>query len=124
MTQEAMDWDLSSYFPEFNGPEMQQFKKELQEDIASLRDQAAALDPLNADNADAWEDVFLQYEKIIDRLSHLGSYIGCLSAADARNENYSQEEAAYSLIGAESAKLDVETLRALKGVSDEDFPLL
>ena len=36
-----MDWDLTSYFPAFNGPEMQQFKESLQKDIASLREQAS-----------------------------------------------------------------------------------
>jgi len=85
MTQTAMDWDLSSYFTAFDGDDMRQFKEALQKDTAALRERASALAPLTTDNADAWEAVFLGSENLIDRLSHLGSYLGCLTAADARN---------------------------------------
>ena len=44
-TPAAMDWDLTSYFAEFDGPAMRQFKDELQRDIAAAREQAAALAP-------------------------------------------------------------------------------
>ena len=54
-TPAAMDWDLTSYFAEFDGPAMRQFKDELQRDIATAREQAAALAPLAEDNADTWE---------------------------------------------------------------------
>ena len=120
-TPTAMDWDLTSYFAEFDGPAMRQFKDELQRDLAAARQQAAALAPLAEDNADAWEAIFLLTEGLTDRLSHLGSYLGCLTAADARNEDYAREEAAFALLAAESEKLDVELLRALKDVSDEFF---
>ena len=120
-TSPAMDWDLTSYFAEFNGPAMRQFKEALQRDMAAARQQAAALGPLAADNADAWEAIFLLAEGLIDRLSHLGSYLGCLTAADARNEDYAREEAAFALLAAESEKLDVELLRALKDAADEAF---
>ena len=121
MSQAAMDWDLTSYFPAFDDPSMRQFKDELKRDIDALRQRAAALEPLSMDNADSWQDIFLACERMTDRLSHLGSYIGCLSAADARNEVYSREEADFSRIEAESEKLDVELLRALKNTSDEVF---
>ena len=83
MSQAAMDWDLTSYFPAFDDPSMQQFKEELKRDLNSLIQQASTLAPLDTSNADSWQDIFLACEKITDRLSHLGSYIGCLSAADA-----------------------------------------
>jgi len=121
MSQAAMDWDLTSYFPAFDDPSMQQFKEELKRDLNSLIQQASALAPLDTSNADSWQDIFLACEKITDRLSHLGSYIGCLSAADAHNEAYSREEANFSLVEAESQKLDVELMRALKDASDEVF---
>ena len=116
-----MDWDLTSYFPAFNGPDMQQFKTTVQSDLSDLRQQAANLAPLDTDNADAWQAVFLASEGLADRLSHLGSYLGCLSSADARNEDYAREEAAFALFEAESEKLDVELLRALKDASDDIF---
>lgn len=120
-TSPAMDWDLTSYFAEFDGPAMRQFKEALQRDMAAARQQAAALAPLAADNADAWEAIFLSTEGLTDRLSHLGSYLGCLTAADARNEDYAREEAAFALLAAESEKLYVELLRALKDAADETF---
>ncbi len=117
----AMDWDLTSYFPEFDGEEMRQFKENLSSDLQALCQRARQLPPLDQSNGTAWEDVFLQAEKIAERLSHLGSYLGCLSAADAKNEKYSRQEAAFALLEAESEKLDVEMLRALKGADDALF---
>lgn len=116
-----MNWDLSSYFPEFDGPEMTRFKEALQSDVARLRENAARLSSLDPETADAWEEVFLKSEELQIRLSHLGSYIGCLAASDSRNEAYLREEAALALMRAEFAKLKVELLRALKEASDELF---
>ena len=31
-----MDWDLDSYFPVFDGPEMRRFKSDLQADLGRL----------------------------------------------------------------------------------------
>ena len=116
-----MNWDLTSYFPTFGGPEMQQFKQELQQDMAALQERAAAVSSLREDNAGRWEEIFLQHEDILARLSHLASYVGCLSAADARNEDYAREEAALALTEAESDKLGVELLRAVKEVEEPVF---
>jgi oligoendopeptidase F len=123
-TASEMDWDLTSYFPSFDGPEMQVFKADLRADLVALQQRAASLAPLCRDNAAQWEAVLLKAEDLTARLSHLGSYIGCLSAADARNEAYAREEAALALLEAESEKLEVELLRALKRASQEDFEAL
>ncbi|MBI4523087.1 MAG: M3 family oligoendopeptidase [Deltaproteobacteria bacterium] len=116
-----MNWDLSSYFPEFGGPEMQSFKDELKRDIASLRGKSASLPSLNPQSQSEWVNVFLRHEEIIKRLSHLSSYIGCLASADSRNEAHLKEEAALALLRAEMAKVRVELLRAVKEISDELF---
>ena len=42
-----MTWDLTSYFPQFDGPEMRRFKEALRSDVASLREQAAALSSID-----------------------------------------------------------------------------
>ena len=81
-----MSWDLSSYFPEFDGPEMRRFKDGLARDIASLKAEATALPPLITESAANWERILLRNEAILQRISHLGSYIGCLASSDARNE--------------------------------------
>jgi oligoendopeptidase F len=119
-----MSWDLSSYFPQFNGPEMLQFKRELQADIQSLTAKAARLPVLTDANADAWEEILIGGEDLTRRMSHLGSYIGCLASADARNEDFSKEEAALTRLRAEFAKLRIEYLRAFKGASNDSFAAL
>jgi hypothetical protein len=78
-----MTWDLTSYFPAFDGPEMRQFKAGLQADIEMLKQQAGALAALDDENAGAWEEILLRNEELTRRMSHLGSYIGCLASADA-----------------------------------------
>jgi oligoendopeptidase F len=116
-----MTWDLTSYFPRFDGPEMRLFKEALRTDVAALREQAAALPPLSEENADAWEQVLIQNEDLSRRLSHLSSYINCLASSDARNEAYLKEEAGLALQRAELSKVRIELLRAVKHAPDEVF---
>ena len=82
-----MTWDLTSYFPEFNGPEMLQFKEALRRDIASLKDKAALLPILTETSLAAWEEVLAHGEDLTRRMSHLSSYIGCLASSDAMNRD-------------------------------------
>jgi len=117
-------WDLTSYFPEFNGPEMLQFKEALRHDIASLRDKAASLPILTDASLAAWEEVLARGEDLTRRMSHLSSYISCLVSSDSRNEDYLKEEAALALLRAEFAKVRIEYLRAFKGATDADFAQL
>ena len=116
-----MSWDLASYFPEFNGAQMLQFKETLRRDIGSLKDKAVCLDTLTAASAAAWEEVLISGEDLTRRMSHLGSYIGCLASADAHNEDFLREEAALTRLRAEFAKLRIQYLRAFKGATDETF---
>jgi oligoendopeptidase F len=116
-----MSWDLSSYFPEFNGPEVRRFKDRLAGDIASLKAEAAALAPLTAESAASWEGILLRNEDILRRMSHLGSYIGCLASSDARNESYLKGEAELVVMRAELGKLRVEFLRTIKETDEETF---
>jgi len=116
-----MTWDLTSYFPEFNGAEMLQFKEALRRDVETLKQSAAALAPLQDANSDAWEGILLRHEDLLRRMSHLGSYVGCLASADARNEAYLKEEAALARQRAEIAKVKIELLRAVKETTEECF---
>ncbi len=116
-----MTWDLTSYFREFNGAEMLQFKQALLNDIDALQREAAALPALANDNQPAWEQLLTRNEELARRMSHLSSYISCLASADARNEAYVLEEAALARWRAEVAKIRVQFLRALKGASDDIF---
>jgi oligoendopeptidase F len=116
-----MSWDLTSYFPEFNGPEMSRFKEALQRDIASLHEEATSLPALSEASAERWEEVLTRNEDLSRRISHLGSYISCLASSDARNEAYLKEEAALARQRAEWAKVRIALMRGLKDVSDEVF---
>jgi oligoendopeptidase F len=116
-----MTWDLTSYFPAFNGPEMRQFKEAIRADVAALKDTAAVLPDLSDDSASAWEDILLRNEDLSRRMSHLSSYVNCLASSDARNEAYLQQEAELTRMRAELAKIRIELLRAFKEVSDPDF---
>ena len=116
-----MNWDLTSFFPEFDGPEMKAFKAALEKDMRLACKKASALPPLSAKNAGEWEKIFLKAEEIVTRLAHLSSYVGCLSAADAHNEAYLREEASMALLWAACSKLEIEMLRAIKEASDKVF---
>ena len=116
-----MNWDLTSYFPQFDGAEMRRFKEALRRDIALLKDRAASLLPLNDENASGWEDVLTRNEALTRRMSHLSSYVSCLAASDGRNEDYLKEEATLASMRAELAKVRVELLRGVKETPDEIF---
>ncbi len=121
MSTDNMNWDLTSYFPEFNGPEMKEFKKKLKEDIKSIRDKASLLSSLDSTNQNEWEKIFLDTEDLATRYSHLRSYIGCVASADSMNEEHLKEEADMSVLGAEFSKLSSELLNSLKNAEDEIY---
>jgi len=114
-------WDLTSYFNSFNSPEMQQFKKEMNADISKMQSESSALGTLNSNNQSAWEKLLLDFEQLIRRLSHYGSYVGCLHSADANNEEYGKESAETDSIGAEFSKIVINLKMGLKNAEDADF---
>ena len=116
-----MDWDLASYFPAFDGPEMRRFKADLREDLEALLTEASDTATLNSDNQDAWERVVLSFEDAVTRLRHLGSYVSCITSADANNEDFAAEESALSLLDARMSKILVELQRGFKPPSGEVF---
>ena len=119
--RQGLVWDLNSYFTEFNGPDMLAFKDTLRTEMAQLQQEAAQLDVLSTDTADAWAGLITRSEDWSVRYFHVSSYVGCLSAADARNSAYTSEQAVLSMIGAEAAKFGVDVLRAFKNIPDAAF---
>lgn len=116
-----MNWDLTSFFPEFNGTDMRKFKASLEKDIKACLKKARVLKPLTKKNAPDWEAVFLKSENIVSRLGHISSYIGCLCAADSRNEDYIREDANLALFWASFSKIAIEILRAIKDCPQDVF---
>ncbi len=114
-------WDLSSYFKKFNNSEMKTFKVELKKGIASLQKTSAAMKTLDATNQAKWEKIFLEFEQLMCRLSHFSSYVGCLNAADAANEDYNRESAEIDGISAEFSKIVIYLKMGLKKAAKKDF---
>ena len=119
--KQGVQWDLTGYFPAFNGPEMIKFKRQLSADIAALQKKAAKMAPLSAKTAGDWEKLLLTAENVETRLGHIFSYAGCLTAAHADKDEYAAEEAKLSLLGAAYAKFGVDMLRAFKDVPEKVF---
>jgi len=117
----GVTWDLTSYFPTFDGTEMREFKEKLAADIETLQKRATALGPLSTENAVDWEEVYLLAEDVGARLGHIFSYVGCLSSADASSDAYAAEEARLELLAAEYGKFGVDLLGALREVDDDTF---
>lgn len=119
-----MTWDLTSYFSDFNGAAMLQFKEAIRVDIAELQTASALLPSLNDASSSAWEESLLRHEDLLRRMSHLGSYVSCLASSDARNEAYLKEEAELTRSRAELAKVRIEFLRAFKDCPESEFVAL
>ncbi|MXY96696.1 MAG: M3 family oligoendopeptidase, partial [Gemmatimonadetes bacterium] len=116
-----MDWDLAAYFPAFDGPEMRRFKADLRDDLDTLLADAAGTAALNPGNLEVWERIVLSFEDAVTRLRHLGSYVSCITSADANNEDYAAEEGALSLLDARLSKILVELQRGFKSPAGEVF---
>ena len=116
-----MDWDLSSYFSEFNWPTYRAFKAELVESIENAESAARQLLEAGTANPGQWEAVIITYETIIGNYSHLASYLSCLNAADAANEAYQKEEAALADISAAKDKLSDKIIRGIGSMDGHVF---
>lgn len=117
----GITWDLTSYFPEFNGGEMKQFRTGLEERLGEALALATPLGTLAPENFEAWEKVVLIMEDLQARFSHFSSYVGCLSAADATNEDYSVEQGSLGVLATRFEEVGTQFLRALKETTDADF---
>lgn len=118
---QGVSWDLTSYFPAFDGPEMRAFKAKLEKDIKALQKKAAKAAPLSAKTAAEWEKLILAAEETETRLGHIIAYLHCLEAAHADRQEYSAEMARLSALAAEYSKFAVDLLRAFKDVPEKVF---
>lgn len=116
-----MDWSLESYFPAFDGPEYRRFKRELKQAFAALRARIEAQEGFEPATFAGWQAIVDGYEDIERKLSHLSSYLECLSAADAADEAYQREQAGLAQFVAEQAKLEVALATALGAARHDQF---
>lgn len=111
------NWDLTPFFPVFDGPDYRKFRAQYAADIQSLIEKTPQLGPLS----ERWTDQLLAWEGLTSRAGHLMSYLECMRAADGRDEGVAREYASLHELLAEHKKLDVAMLDALRQASDADF---
>lgn len=118
---QGVRWDLTAFFPSFNGPEMISFKKQLLNDIASLTSLAAKYPNLSRKTAPYWEKLILGLENAEMSQTHLRYYVMALSWTDASNEEYSAELARISNIDSEFSGLSIKVKTAFRNASEKVF---
>ena len=117
------NWDMTAYFPSFGGAEYTEFREQLARDVAALQEEVDALGPVSAESADAWAAFFEKLESLFARHRHIGSYLGCLGAADARDEDVTRDTAAMAAARADLEKIFVR-VRSRLGEADEPTDVL
>jgi len=123
-TDTTPTWDLTTYFPTFDGPEYRAFRRRIEERLDSLGPRGAAIGELSPSNAHDWAAWIVELEAIVRDAWHLSSYIGCLCSADSRNEATKAEEARLATLSATFAKVVVPFRAALRNATDESFAAL
>src|SRR4026208_599241 len=103
-----MDWDLTPFFPTFDGPERQRFVEALERDLASVTARASCLSALDPDNHPEWEAVLLDYEEIDARPGPLSACVDALASCDAADERDRSEQGRIAVLAAAEQKLEVE----------------
>ncbi len=114
----APNWDMTPYFPSFGGPEYSTFRETLVSDMASIAAELREIEPIANDARDVWERLLLRLEDVFARHRHLGSYLGCLGAADARDEGVKRDTAALATARAELDKIFVQLRTRLRDAPD------
>jgi oligoendopeptidase F len=117
-------WDLQSYFPALDSESFRSFFADLERDIAAYRDEALHMPAIEAGSAAQWAALLTKVEELGRRLSHVGSYLSCLTAQDANDEKALAEQGRLSRLGAESSKMWVAISTHFREVSREGFDAL
>jgi oligoendopeptidase F len=123
-TPQVPDWDMTPYFPEFDGPEYRAFRDSLASDVGGWLARVRELGAISASSLGAWADHLAALEDLTHRSAHLGSYLGCLGAADARSERIQTETASLATLRAELQKAFVWVRAALREAEEEVFDTL
>ena len=90
------NWDMTPYFSQLGGTDYHIFRETLTADIRTLQEETTVLGDLNAGTIQVWVALLQRLEETNARANHLGSYLGCVGAADSRDEFIQSETAALS----------------------------
>jgi len=124
VTKREPNWDMTPYFVEFRGGDYRAFRTELDADVAALLERIRALGALSTATLPEWTELLVRLERVSARTSHLAGYLGCLGAADSRDEEVAAENASAAAARAEYEKVFVLVRAALGDASDADFEAL
>lgn len=113
-----MDWDLTSFFPSPRSREYTEFCAALRRMAEGLRPRVEALVLEPEAGVESWVRLLLDLEDFQARLSHVGAFLGCLTAADTANEAAIAEESAFSELRARAETIREGLISALGRVSD------
>lgn len=116
-----MSWDLSPFFASFDGREYREFRTRLARDLAQLLADARDLGALERERIPDFASLLERLEDATARSAHLASYLGCLHAADSRDEAVSRELASAASARAEQEKVYVRVRAALRDADDDLF---
>ncbi len=116
-----MSWDLTPFFASFDGEEYREFRTHLAADLADLLAEVRALGGLSHGRSFAWAALLIRLEDATARSGHLASYLGCLSAADSRDEDVARALAAAGAARAGQEKVYVVVGEALRNADDDLF---
>jgi oligoendopeptidase F len=119
--QQGMNWSLDSFFPEFNGKEMLDFKSDVFEQIEALEKGADQLPSLEKSNFENWEKWLLELEKFQLKFRHIGTYINCLLKANSSNEEFKKESIELAQVATKLSKLGTHLKKSLTSINDEGF---
>ena len=118
------NWDMTPYFPEFAGSEYREFRAGLAADVENLLGEVRSASPLASETVETWAALLVRLEEIASRSAHLHSYLGCLGAADARDEEIQREVAGAAVLGAEISKIFVVVRAAFREADADGFERL
>jgi oligoendopeptidase F len=121
---QGADWDLTPYFDAIDGEGYRTFRATLATDVQALQAAAGELGPLQEENRDAWAALLVRLEDAHARNQHLGGYLGCRGAADARDAVVQRETASASAASAELEKVFVMVRAAVRDAGDGAFEAL
>jgi len=116
-----MDWDLKSYFTEFGNPTYEAFKADLTDSFDSLGSTVEDLLIEPEKKLGQWETFLIEYEHVLSNYSHLASYISCLTAAEAQNDDYLKEQNNLANMEAQASKLGDKVMRGIGSMDDDTF---
>jgi len=123
-SREPANWDMSPYFSSVEGEDYRAFRGALARDMSVLASEFPSAPKLQIASCDVWSALLLKLEDAGSRAGHLSSYLGCLGAADSRDETVKSESAKLATTIAALDKLFVSARAAVGDCDSEVFSSL